>query len=113
MRSVKIDHLVHAYNAHNAADFASCFTVDAEVYEFPGQLAHRGRTAIQAHYAQMFEQYPFAKADVLHRTDLGDRFAFHERVHRSPAARPVDLVAVCTFKGDLIARLDLIREHRE
>lgn len=113
MRSVKIDHLIHAYNAHKAGEFAACFTADAEIYEFPGKLAQKGRAAIQAHYEQVFEQYPLNKSDVLHRADLGDRIVDHERVHRSPSARPFDVIAVYTFKGDLVARLDFIREHRE
>lgn len=113
MRSVKIDHLVHAYNAHNADDFAACFTVDAQVHEFPERVVQNGREQIRAHYKQLFEQYPLNKSDVLHRADLGDRIVDHERVHRSPSARPFDVIAVYTFKGDLVARLDFIREHRE
>lgn len=113
MRSVKIDHLVHVYNAHKAGDLAACFTADARIVEFPGKVVQTGREQIRAHYAQLFEQYPLNKLDVLHRADLGDRIVDHERVHRSPSARPVDLIAVYTFKGDLVAQLDLIREHRE
>jgi hypothetical protein len=111
---VKIDHLVHAYNAHKADEFAACFTPDAQVFEFPSASpVQSGRSAIAAHYKQVFEQYPLNKSDVLHRADLGDRIVDHERVHRSPSARPFDVIAVYTFKGDLVSRLDFIREHRE
>jgi uncharacterized protein (TIGR02246 family) len=113
MRAVKIDHLVHVYNAHDADAFARCFTADAEIYEYPAKLAQKGRDAIHAYYEQLFDQYPLNKSDVLHRADLGDRIVDHERVHRSPSARPFDVIAVYTFNGDLVSRLDFIREHRE
>ena len=113
MRSVKIDHLLHAYNAHKADDFAACFTADAQVHEFPDRVVQNGREQIRAHYKLLFEQYPLNKSDLLHRADLGDRIVDHERVHRSPSARPFDVIAVYTFKGDLVSRLDFIREHRE
>jgi hypothetical protein len=113
VRSVKIDHLMQVYNAHKAKDFAACFTPDAQVFEFPDHRVQNGRDEIRVHYEKLFEQYPLNKSDVLHRADLGDRIVDHERVHRSPSARPIDIIAVYTFKGDLVARLDLIREHRE
>jgi hypothetical protein len=113
VRSVKIDHLVRVYNAHKAHEVAACFTADAQIVEFPGKVVQSGRDQIAQHFVALFEQYPLNKADVLHRADLGDRIVDHERIHRSPSARPIDLVSVYTFQGDLVARMDVIREHRE
>ncbi len=113
MRSVKIDHLVKVYNAHNAKAFADCFTPDAEVYDHPGHLAQKGQAAIRDFYTKLFDEHPQNKCDVLYKADLGDCIVSHERIHRSAAMRPFDVVAVYRFKGDLVARLDFIREHRD
>jgi hypothetical protein len=41
--------------------------------------------------------------------ELGNYVVFHERVWRSAAAEPFDVIAVYSFEGDKCARVEFIR----
>lgn len=100
-----------AYNAHDLEAFVACYTDDVEVRDLrAGALLLQGRDALRVRYGPLFERQALHAA-LVSRTTLGDDVALDvERVRglRDDGAQ-VDAVAIYERRGDLIAKVWLIR----
>jgi uncharacterized protein (TIGR02246 family) len=104
-----IDRLVEAYNARDARAFAAFFAPDALHGNLNATDPLRGREAICARYTDVFNAYPENHSDVVHRIAYGEFVIDHERVRRSKASEPFDVVAIYTMRDGLVARIDFVR----
>lgn len=104
-----IDRLVLAYNARDAAGFASFFAPDAVHGDLHSENPQRGRDAIRRRYEEVFAQYPANRTEVMHRSAFGRYVVDHERVSRSPTSEPFDVIAIYTMSDGLIVRCDFVR----
>jgi hypothetical protein len=104
-----VDRLVAAYNARDAAQFASCFAIDGAHGDLNALDPLIGRDAIREHYAEIFNQYPASTTEIVHRIAFGAYVVDHERVRRSPRSAPLDVIAIYRIKGRVIARADFVR----
>ena len=87
------------------------YAEDVEVYTYPGQLVLEGREAFRARYAQRFE-IEGLRAEILHRSVLGNRVVDHERAWvNGPAAAPVEVIVIYTIENGRIARVEFLREE--
>ena len=100
-----------AYNARDLDAFTACFAEDVEVYDFPGVLSLKGREDFRARYIERFKSEGL-QAIAVHRAVIGDRVIDHERVwlNGPEHSDPIDLVVIYTVRGNVIARVDFIRE---
>lgn len=100
-----------AYNARDLEAFVAVYAEDVEVYTYPGQLVLEGREAFRARYAQRFE-IEGLRAEILHRSVLGNRVVDHERAWvNGPAAAPVEVIVIYTIENGRIARVEFLREE--
>lgn len=106
-----IDQLVLAYNAGDAQAFSDLFSLNACVYEHPGQLTQQSRKALFAYYTDVFAAYPANQTQVLYRVTTGNRVIDHERVSRSADHQPFEVISIYELDADgLICRLDFVRK---
>jgi uncharacterized protein (TIGR02246 family) len=105
-----IDQLVEAYNRRDAQGFASLFAEDGWHGNRLTDAPLVGRRAIAQRYTEVFAMYPENQTEVVHRIAFGPFVIDHEKVRRSSAADPFDVVAIYTLKNSLIERLEMVRE---
>jgi uncharacterized protein (TIGR02246 family) len=104
-----INQLVEAYNAGNARAFADLFAPNATHGNINSLERQNSREEIYQRYLEVFGQFPENRTEVLHRIVVGSFVVDHERVQRSPAHEPFEVVAVYTLEDGLITRLDFVR----
>jgi hypothetical protein len=101
--------MIAAYNAQNADAYVAYMTEDACEAGYRGAVVREGREGTRAGLNAMFAEFPENRAEVLDAKELGNYVVFHERVWRSKASEPFDVIAVYTFEGDKVARVEFIR----
>ena len=98
-----------AYNAQDLDTYVSFFAADCMVSGLNGAPTETSRDAIKARYAKAFAQFPQNKAVLKNRVAVGNTVVDHERVIRSPGGEEFEIIAIYTFKGGLIARVDFAK----
>ena len=101
--------MIAHYNAQDADAYVALMTEDACEAGYRGAVAREGREGPRSGLKAMFAEYPDNRAESLTANELGDFVVFHERVWRSAAAVPIDVMAVYSFEGDRSARVEFIR----
>lgn len=100
-----------AYNARDLDAFVSVYAEGVEVYTYPGELVIEGREDFRERYRQRF-QTEGLRAEILHRSVLGNRVVDHERAWvNGPDAAPVEVIVIYTVENGLIARVEFLREE--
>jgi uncharacterized protein (TIGR02246 family) len=107
--SALIQRLVDRYNAGDAAGVAACFAAGCEEFSHPGQPLRTGPQAIEDNYTKLFAEFPQNRAEVLHRSVIGDKVIDHERVWRSPTHEPFEVLVIYTVKDGAVIRTDYVR----
>ena len=108
-REALLDQLMDRYNAQDVDAYAAMFTEDGCESAYRGDVARAGRDGIRAGYAKVFAEFPQNRATVLEKFIYGDQVVMRERVARSPDAEPFEVMAIYSFKGELIDRVEFIR----
>jgi uncharacterized protein (TIGR02246 family) len=98
-----------AYNAQDLDTYVSCFTEDCIVSGLNGTPTETSREAIKARYAKAFATFPQNKAYLKGRVATGNTVVDHELVIRAPGGEQFEIIAIYTFQGGLIARVDFAK----
>jgi hypothetical protein len=98
-----------AYNAHDVEALCRYFTAGIEVANLHEAPNLTGIEGFRERHIGLFAQFPQNRANLVSRIVVGDKVLDHERVFRSPEATPFEVVAIYSFEGGLIARIDFIR----
>lgn len=101
--------MIAHYNAQDADSYVALMTDDACEAGYRGAVVRDGKEGTRQGLNTMFAEFPENRAEVIWSQELGNYVVFHERVWRSAAAEPFDVVAVYTFEGDKCARVEFIR----
>jgi len=101
--------MIAHYNAQDADAYVALMTEDACEAGYRGAVVRDGQEGTRAGLKAMFAEFPENRAEVLWSQELGNHVVFHERVWRSAAAEPFDVVAVYSFEGDKCSRVEFIR----
>jgi len=101
--------MIAAYNAQDADTYVSFMTEDACEAAYRGAVVREGREGTRAGLVRMFAEFPENRAEIIDVKALGNYVVFHERVWRTAASEPFDVLAVYTFEGDKCARVEFIR----
>jgi len=101
--------MIAAYNAQDADTYVSHMTEDACEAGYRGAVVRDGKEGTRTGLVKMFAEFPENRAEVVDAKELGNYVVFHERVWRSAASEPFDVIAVYTFEGDKCARVEFIR----
>jgi hypothetical protein len=98
-----------AYNAQDLDAHCAQFADDVKVADLNGAVTVDGLVAYRARYAKVFAEFPENKVELLGRIALGNVVIDHERVRRSKAAEPFDVVAIYTITDGKIRRVDFVK----
>jgi len=108
-REALLDRLMERYNAQDVDAYAAMFTEDGCEGGYRGEVVRQGRDGIREGYRKVFAEFPQNRATVLEKFVYGDQIVVREHVARSPEAEPFEVMAIYSFKGDLIDRVEFIR----
>lgn len=101
--------MVAAYNLQDADTYVSHMTDDACEAGYRGAVVREGREGTREGLKKMFVEFPENRAEILQGFELGTYVVLHERVWRSKASEPFDVMSVYSFEGDKCARVEFIR----
>jgi len=108
-RLATVERLVALYNAQDADGYAAMMTEGACEAGYRGAVVREGREGVRAGLKAMFAEFPQNRLEVLARFVLGETVVLHERVFRSETAAPFEVLAIYSFAGDLIDRVEFVR----
>ena len=108
-RLATAEQMIAHYNAQDADAYVALMSEDACEAGYRGAVLREGREGTRDGLNKMFAEFPENRAEVLWSRELGDNVVFHERVWRSAASQPFDVVAVYSFDGDKCSRVEFIR----
>jgi quercetin dioxygenase-like cupin family protein len=115
-----LDRFIAAWNAHDVDSLMACMAEDCAFYASAGPdaegEAYRGRTAVRAGYAAVFEAFPDAAWTNGRHFLAGDRGVSEWRflgTDRQGTKVAVDGCDLFTFDGDLIKTKNSFRKQRK
>jgi uncharacterized protein (TIGR02246 family) len=108
-REALLDRLMDRYNAQDVDAYAAMFTEEGCEGGYRGEVVRQGRDGIREGYTKVFAEFPQNRAEVLEKFVYSDQIVVRENVRRSPEAEPFEVMAIYSFKGDLIDRVEFIR----
>ena len=100
--------IVH-YNAQDADAYVALMTDDACEAGYRGAVVREGKEGVRAGLNTMFAEFPENRAEILTGYELGEYAVLHEKVWRSAAAEPFEVMSVYSFDGDKCSRVEFIR----
>jgi hypothetical protein len=110
-----VDAMLAAYNAQDADTYVSYMTEEACEAGYRGDVVREGKEGTRTGLAAAFVKWPENHAEVRHQQDIGNYVLCREYVTRGPASdgsplvEPFEVVAVYSFEGDKVARVEFIR----
>ncbi|MET0181358.1 MAG: nuclear transport factor 2 family protein [Caulobacterales bacterium] len=98
-----------AYNAQDLDKYMTYFTEDCVIADLNGVITSDGAAAIRVRYEKAFAQFPQNKAILVNRIAVGNTVVDHEDVVRAPGGERFEIIAIYTFRGEKISRVDFAR----
>jgi hypothetical protein len=112
MRSVSLavaEEMIAHYNAQDADAYVALMTEDACEASYRGAVVREGKEGTRAGLKAMFAEFPENRADIIAGYELGPYAVLHERVFRSSAAEPFEVMSVYSFVDGKCSRVEFIR----
>jgi uncharacterized protein (TIGR02246 family) len=103
------EEMIARYNAQDADAYVALMTGDAAEATYRGAVLRDGREGIRSGLKAMFAEFPENRAEIVERKVLGDHVVLLERVRRTAAGDPFDVLAIYSFEGDNCSRVEFIR----
>ena len=103
------EQMIAHYNAQDADAYVSLMTDDAAEATYRGAVLRDGKEGVRSGLKAMFADYPENRAEIVERKTLGDHVVFLERVWRTAAGEPFDVLAIYSFADDKCSRVEFIR----
>jgi len=107
--------MIAAYNAQDVDTYVSYMTEDACEANYRGAVVREGREGTRSGLAAAFAKWPQNRAEIREKQAIGDYVLFREYVTRGAATdgselvEPFEVIAIYTFEGDKVARVEFIR----
>ena len=101
--------MIAHYNAQDADAYVALMTDDAAEAGYRGDVLRDGKEGVRSGLKAMFAQFPENRAEILTGYQLGDHVVLHERVFRSSAAEPFEVMSIYSFEGDKVSRVEFVR----
>ena len=103
------EEMIAHYNAQDADAYVALMTDDACEAGYRGAVVREGREGVRNGLNTMFAEFPENRAEILTGYELGEYAVLHEKVWRSAAAEPFEVMSVYSFEGDKCSRVEFIR----
>jgi len=107
--------MIAAYNAQDVDTYVSYMTDDACEANYRGAVVREGKEGTRSGLAAAFAKWPQNRAEIAEAQAIGNYVLFREHVTRGPASdgseliEPFDVIAVYSFEGDKVSRVEFIR----
>lgn len=107
--------MIAAYNAQDVDTYVSYMTDDACEANYRGAVVREGKEGTRSGLAAAFAKWPQNHAEIREKQTIGNYVLFREYVTRGPATdgselvEPFEVIAVYSFEGDKVARVEFIR----
>lgn len=107
--------MIAAYNAQDVDTYVSYMTDEACEANYRGVVVREGKEGTRSGLAAAFAQWPQNRAEIVEAQAIGNYVLFREHVTRGPASdgseliEPFDVIAVYSFEGDKVSRVEFIR----
>ena len=103
------EQMIAHYNAQDADAYVALMTDDACEAGYRGAVVREGKEGVRNGLNTMFAEFPENRAEILTGYELGEYAVLHEKVWRSAAAEPFEVMSVYSFDGDKCSRVEFIR----
>ena len=103
------EQMIAHYNAQDADAYVALMTDDACEASYRGAVLREGKEGVRAGLKAMFAEFPQNHAEILTSHTLGEYVVLHERVSRSAASEPFEVMSIYTFAGDKCSRVEFVR----
>ena len=103
------EEMIAHYNAQDADAYGALITDAACEASYRGAVLREGKEGVRSGLKAMFAEFPENRADILNGYTLGDYAVLHERVFRSAAAEPFEVMSIYSFEGDKCSRVEFVR----
>lgn len=101
--------LLERYNAQDADGYVELMTEGASEANWRGAVVRDGKEGVRAGLKAMFAEFPENRVEVMQSFVMGEKVVLHERVFRSSAATPFDVMVIYGFDGPLVDRVEFVR----
>ena len=103
------EQMIAYYNAQDADAYVSLMTDDACEAGYRGALLREGKEGTRAGLKAMFAEFPENRAEIITGYQLGEFAVLHEKVWRSAASEPFEVMSIYSFEGDKCSRVEFVR----
>lgn len=103
------EQMIAHYNAQDADAYVALMTDDACEAGYRGAVVREGREGVREGLKKMFAEFPENRAEIVKGYELGEYAVLHEKVWRSAASEPFEVMSVYSFDGDRCSRVEFIR----
>ena len=101
--------MIVAYNAQDVDTYVSHMTDDACEAVYRGAVLREGKEGTREGLKAMFAQFPENRAEIIQGYELGEFAVLHEKVWRSAASEPFEVMSIYSFEGDKCSRVEFVR----
>jgi uncharacterized protein (TIGR02246 family) len=101
--------MIAHYNAQDADAYVSLMTDDACEAGYRGAVVREGKEGTRAGLKAMFAEFPENRAEIITAYALGDYVALYEKVWRSAASEPFEVMSIYSFEGEKCSRVEFVR----
>jgi hypothetical protein len=101
--------MIAHYNAQDAGAYVALMTDDACEAGYRGAVVRESKEGVREGLAKMFAEFPENRAEIVTSYELGEFAVLYEKVWRSNASEPFEVMSVYSFDGDKCSRVEFIR----
>ncbi len=101
--------MIARYNAQDADAYVSLMTDDACEAGYRGAVVREGKEGVRSGLKAMFAQFPQNRVTILDGKCVGETVVLHEAVSRAPDGEQFEVLAIYSFEGDKVSRVEFIR----
>ncbi len=103
------EQMIAHYNAQDADAYVALMTDAACEAVYRGAVVREGKEGTRAGLKSMFAEFPENRAQIITGYQIGDYAVLHEKVWRSSAAEPFEVMSIYSFEGDKCSRVEFVR----
>lgn len=101
--------MIAHYNAQDADAYVALMTDGAVEAGYRGAVLRDGKEGVRLGLRAMFAQFPENHAEIITGYELGPFVVLHEKVWRTAAGEPFEVMSIYSFAGDNVERVEFVR----
>ena len=103
------EQMIAHYNAQDADAYVALMTDDAAEAGYRGAVLRDGKEGVRSGLKAVFAEFPENRAEIVTGYQLGEFAVLHEKVWRSAASEPFEVMSIYSFEGDKCSRVEFVR----